>query len=516
MKPRALISVSDKEGIVVFAKQLIELGYEIISTGGTYNILKQEGLQVLQVEHITNFNECLDGRVKTLHPNIHGGILCIRDNEEHMQTLENLNIKTIDIVAVNLYPFRETVSKKDHTLKEAIENIDIGGPSMIRAAAKNYEYVTIATDKKDYETIIEKIKTKQLDIDFRFKLAVKAFNHTASYDAYISQYLNNILDKDDFFDNITMTFEKKQDLRYGENPHQKASYYINSFFEQNFDGSNGIEKAVFLHGKELSYNNINDSQGAINIAREFDEIICVAVKHATPCAVSTGKSLLEAYNKSYESDPISIFGGIVCFNREVDIETAKKLNEIFLEVVIAPSYEDEALNILKTKKNIRILQLDTLKKSTDLYEYKSVAGGLLIQETDNKLFDEKDLVYSTNLKPNKKQLEDLIFAMKVVKHVKSNAIVIAKDGQTLGIGGGEVSRIFATQKALERAGDKCFGAVMASDAFFPFSDVVEICAERGIDTIIQPGGSINDKLSIDACNKFNISMVFTGMRHFKH
>lgn len=506
---RAIISVFDKTGIVEFAKGLASIGVEIISSGGTYNLLKKEGLSVMAVEEVTQFAECLDGRVKTLHPRIHGGILANRKVPEHMETIAGLGIEPIDLVVVNLYPFENVISK-EHTLAEAIENIDIGGPSLIRAAAKNYQSVSVVTDMADYPVILEKIKNQELKEEDRFALAKKAFTHTASYDSIIANYLNRI-SKEEFPEVINLTLKKKQDLRYGENPHQKAAYYANDTIK-----TNGIENVVVLHGKQLSYNNINDTQGAINLALEFTEPVCVAVKHATPCGVAVGETILEAYEKAYESDPVSIFGGILCVNREVDAETAKRMNEVFFEVIVAPSYTGEALEILKQKQNLRLLTLESLcqPKVEGYLEFKGVAGGVLVQDTDTQLYDELKTV--TDKAPTDAELADLRFAMKVVKHVKSNAIVVAKKGQTLGIGGGEVSRIWAAEAALDRAGDKVQQAVLASDAFFPFADVVALCGEKGISAIMQPGGSVNDALSIEECNKQGIAMVFTAIRHFKH
>lgn len=513
MKPRALISVSDKDGIVEFSKKLLELGFEIISTGGTASLLQQNNLPVTPVEEVTNFPEALDGRIKTLHPHIFGGLLSIRSRKEHTNTLDKLGISPIDLVVVNLYPFETVIHNPSHTLAHAVENIDIGGPSMIRAAAKNYLFVTVVTDKSMYGTVLQKLKDNALDEPFRYKLAVHAFAHTANYDALIAEYLRKQVEADDFPDLLTMTFKKKQQLRYGENPHQSASFY-----EIPHSSVSGIESAEFLHGKELSYNNINDTQGAIEVAYEFSEPVCVAVKHATPCGVAIGKTVYETFSKAYEADPLSIFGGIVCFNREIDLETAKKMSEVFLEVIIAPGYSKEAFAHLSAKKNLRILRLTALaapeyKKNI---QFKKVGGGLLAQQCDAMNLTEENKQFVTEKTPTETEIKDLEFAMKVVKHVKSNAIVVAKDGQTLGIGGGEVSRIWAAEAALSRAGEKARGAVMASDAYFPFPDVVAACDKSGINAIMQPGGSVNDNLSIAECNKFGIAMVFTGVRHFLH
>ena len=513
MKKRALISVSDKTGILEFAKRLAMKDYEIISTGGTAKALADAGIKVIGISEITGYPECLDGRVKTLHPKIHGGLLAIRDNAEHMETLKNLDINTIDMVVVNLYPFRQTIQKQGVSLEEAIENIDIGGPSMIRAAAKNYKYVTVVIDPTDYETVITEIEEKGETTDTtRFKLAAKVFSLTASYDSLIGNYLWEKAGLEQYPNTLTMTFEKQQDLRYGENPHQSAAYY-----RELLPAKGSMVNAVQLHGKELSYNNINDLNGALQTLQEYNEPAVVAVKHANPCGIGVSNSIYEAYDKAYKADEVSIFGGIVALNRAVDQKTAEAINKIFIEIVIAPAYDNEALEILKGKKNIRILQLAELENMGKVQlELKTVGGGLLIQEEDKKDFKSEDLRVVTDRKPTDEEMNNLLFAWKAVKHVKSNAIVIAKDNMTLGIGGGQVNRIWPTQMSLERAGEAAKGAVLASDAFFPFNDVVQEAAKAGITAIIQPGGSLRDQDSIDECNKNGIAMVFTGMRHFKH
>jgi phosphoribosylaminoimidazolecarboxamide formyltransferase / IMP cyclohydrolase len=513
VKKRALISVSDKRGIVEFAKRLIQKDYEIISTGGTAKALVDAGIKVIGISEVTGYPECLDGRVKTLHPKIHGGLLAIRDNAEHMETLKNLDINTIDMVVVNLYPFRQTIQNENVSLEEAIENIDIGGPSMLRAAAKNYKYVTVIIDPTDYETAISEIeRAGDTSATTRFKLAAKVFSHTASYDSLIASYLWEKAGLEQYPDTLTMTFEKQQDLRYGENPHQSAAYY-----RELLPAKGSMVNAIQLHGKELSYNNINDLNGALQTLAEFDEPATVAVKHANPCGIGAGLSIYDAYTKAYKADEISIFGGIVALNRTVDQKTAEEINKIFIEIVIAPAYDKDALETLKGKKNIRILQLAELEniKKTQL-EVKTINGGLLIQEEDNKDFAAENLKVVTHRKPTDEEMNNLLFAWKAVKHVKSNAIVIAKDNMTLGIGPGQTNRIWAAQMSLERAGAEAKGAVLSSDAFFPFDDVVQEAAKAGITAIIQPGGSLKDQDSIDACNKHGIAMVFTGMRHFKH
>ncbi|MDD4378247.1 MAG: bifunctional phosphoribosylaminoimidazolecarboxamide formyltransferase/IMP cyclohydrolase [Eubacteriales bacterium] len=513
MIKRALISVSDKTGIVDFAKKLDNLGVKIISTGGTAKALSEAGIKVIPISDITGFPECLDGRVKTLHPKIHGGLLAIRDNTEHMNTLKELNIETIDMVVVNLYPFKKTIEKEGCLLSEAIENIDIGGPSMLRAAAKNSKYVTVISDPADYNRVIIEIeKNGDVSEKTKFELAAKVFSHTAHYDTLIANYLWEKAELPKYPELLTYTYEKVQDLRYGENPHQGAAFYKDACKSKGV-----LHNAVQLNGKELSFNNINDANGALELLKEFKEPACVAVKHANPCGVALGKDIYDAYIKAYEGDPISIFGGIVVVNGEVDAKTATEMVKIFLEIIIAPSYTDEALEILREKKNLRVLMLkDISYRPYKGIELKKVSGGLLVQDSDYEDFKMEDIKYVTNVKPNEEEIKDLIFAWKVVKHVKSNAIVIAKDGRTLGVGPGQTNRIWSAEMSITRAGEHSVGAVMASDAFFPFPDVVTAAANAGIRAIIQPGGSLKDQESIDMCNKKGIAMIFTGMRHFKH
>ncbi|MCL2372943.1 MAG: bifunctional phosphoribosylaminoimidazolecarboxamide formyltransferase/IMP cyclohydrolase [Defluviitaleaceae bacterium] len=509
-KPKALLSVSDKTGVLELAKSLQELGFELISTGGTAALLAGHNIPVTQVDDVTGFPECMDGRLKTLHPTVFGALLGVRDNPEHAKTMEEHAMPHIDVVAVNLYPFRKTVENPAHTLQQAIENIDIGGPSMIRAAAKNHKYVLIATDPSQYGQLIECIKSNSADETYRFKLAYEAIAHTAAYDAYISEYMRKIAAPEGFPPTMTITLDKHPtEMRYGENPHQEAAYYA---WPQS--PCHGIEKAELLHGKPLSFNNIADAHAALALAKEFtNECVCVAVKHATPCGVAVGASTLEAYTKAHDCDPQSIFGGIICTNQEIDQATAKEMHKVFLEIIIAPSFTPEALEVLTKRKNLRLLTLDIKPDHTTL-ECKSVGGGVLFQQSDSGQIESEEQKVVTTKAPTK--TADLIFAMKVVKHVKSNAIVVAKDGVTLGLGGGEVSRVWAAEAALTRAGEAAKGAVLASDALFPFPDVVELCATRGITEIIQPGGSKKDQASIDAANQHGIAMVFTGMRHFKH
>ena len=519
MVKRALISVSDKTGIVEFAQKLNDLGVSIISTGGTFKVLKEAGIPVINISDVTGFPECLDGRVKTLHPNIHAGLLAMRSNPEHMKQVEELNVELIDMVVVNLYPFKQTIMKPDVTLADAIENIDIGGPTMLRAAAKNYQDVSVVIDPTDYEQVLSEIKeTGAVSVKTNFYLAAKVFNHTAYYDTMIANYLRDKAGLPKYPDTISMTFEKVQDMRYGENPHQSAAFYKEV---GNSDGMlSGIEQ---LHGKELSFNNINDLHGALELLKEFDEEpTVVACKHSNPCGVASGKDIHEAYVRAYNTDPVSIFGGILCANRKIDKATAEEISKIFLEIVLAPDFDDDALEVLEQKKNIRLLKLkDVMKKQPETaYDVKKVSGGILIQDIDSKLLGD-ELKVVTDRKPTEKEMEDLLFTWKVVKFTKSNGIAIGKDKQSVGIGPGQVNRIWATEQAIDHGtkqlgADVVKGAVLASDAFFPFDDCVEAAHKAGITAIIQPGGSKRDQDSIDACNKYSIAMVFTGMRHFRH
>lgn len=499
MIKRALISVFNKNGIVDFAKFLVSKDVEIISTGGTFRHLKENGIPVTEVNEVTGFDEILDGRVKTLHPIIHGGILAIRDNKEHMKTINEKGIKPIDMVVVNLYPFFEK-AKEDLEFDEKVEFIDIGGPTMIRAAAKNFKDVVVLTDNNDYENIMSQMEANE-DVDFatRKKLAGKVFNLMSAYDAAIS----NFLLEEEYPEYLSLSYKKSMDLRYGENSHQSAAYYTAT------NGKGAINNFEILNGKQLSYNNIKDMDIAWKAVWEFDEIVCCGLKHNTPCGMAIGESVEEAYVKAYSCDPVSIFGGIAAFNRKVNKAAAEKMVEIFLEIVIAPDYDDDALEVLKGKKNLRVIKCAV--KNEDKFNLAKVDGGILVMSEDDKFGDKLEVV--TETKPNEKEMKDMIFAMKVCKYVKSNAIVVAKDGMATGIGAGQVNRIWAAKEALERAKD---GAVLASDAFFPFDDVVKEASAYGIKAIIQPGGSIRDKDSIKACNENKIAMVFTGTRHFKH
>lgn len=509
---KALISVFDKTGIVDFAKSLDSMGWEIISTGGTSKKLKEEGIKVKDISELTRFPECFDGRVKTLHPKVEGGILAIRDEEHHKKQMAELGIEPIDMVVCNLYPFKQTVLKPGVSHEDVIENIDIGGPTMIRAAAKNYKFVTVVTDPSDYEKVIEELQAKgDTTPETKEMLAAKVFIHTAHYDALIADYFSKRLHIKSP-STLTLTYEKKQELRYGENPHQAATFYTS------IQGTKGtLTNAVQLHGKELSYNNIGDTDGALETLKEFEEPTIVAAKHANPCGVGSASTIVEAYRKAYEADPVSIFGGIVASNREIDAETATEMAKIFLEVIVAPSFTTEALDILTKKKNLRLLQLENINhKDTEAFKAKTVLGGLLIQELDTELLHENELKVVTKRKPTETEMADLLFAWKVVKHTKSNGIAIAKNKCTTGVGPGQVSRIWALENAIRQGGERIAGSVMASDAFFPFSDCVEAAHQAGITAIIQPGGSVRDQESIDAANKYDIAMIFTGMRHFKH
>lgn len=500
MIKRALISVFDKEGVLDFSKFLAESGVEVISTGGTYKHLKENGVKVIEVNEVTNFPEMLDGRVKTLHPILHAGILAIRDNVEHMETIKERSIETIDMVIVNLYPFFEKV-KEDLSFDEKVEFIDIGGPTMLRAAAKNFQDVVVISDKEDYEAVMAEMKeTGDVSYALRKKLAGKVFNLMSAYDAAISNFL---LGDEEYPEYLSVSYKKMQDLRYGENPHQKAAYYSST----EFDGA--MNSFEILNGKELSYNNIKDVDIAWKTVCEFEETACCGLKHNTPCGAAIGATPFEVYTKTYNVDPTSIFGGIVAINRTIDKETAEEMVKTFLEVIIAPDYTAEALEIFKTKKNLRVLKCAV--KANDKKYMVSVDGGMLIQEEDKTLVE--DIKVVTEVKPTAKEMEELIFGMKVVKYVKSNAIVTVKDGVAVGIGGGQVNRIWPTMDALRRGEG---ATVLASDAFFPFRDIVDECAKAGIKAIIQPGGSMRDQESIDACNEHGIALVMTGIRHFKH
>lgn len=504
---RALISVSDKTGIIEFAKDLVKNNFEIISTGGTLKHLEENGIKCIGIEDYTGFPEILEGRVKTLHPKVHGGLLSKRDLESHRKQVDENKISYIDLVCVNLYPFEQTLLKYDASDDEIIENIDIGGPSMLRSAAKNFKFVTVVCDVNDYEKVNTEIREfGDTTPETRAYLASKVFNKTTSYDAAISEYFNS---KYNFTpDKLTLTYKLNDKLRYGENPHQNASHYTSVNKE-----SYALQDSKQLHGKKMSYNNLQDASAALDILQEFDDTVCVALKHMNPCGVALGSTVFEAFNRAYAADPISIFGGIVAINGKIDLETAKKMNEIFLEIILANDYDDDALNLLKTKKNLRIYKIPE-KNSDNAKQIKSIRGGILVQDYNDKLID--DIKTVTELAPNDDQLKDLEFGYKIVKHVKSNAIVLVKNGQTIGIGAGQMNRVGAAKIAFEQAGDKAKNSILASDAFFPMRDTVDLASEYEISAIIQPGGSIKDQDSIDACNEHNISMTFAKLRHFKH
>ncbi|MGI6109682.1 MAG: bifunctional phosphoribosylaminoimidazolecarboxamide formyltransferase/IMP cyclohydrolase [Eubacteriaceae bacterium] len=507
---KALISVSDKTGIVEFAKELETMGWEILSTGGTAKAIADAGLKVTEVSEVTGFPECFDGRVKTLHPIIHGGLLNIRDNAEHQKQKKELGIEDIDLVVINLYPFAKTVAS-GADFATCIENIDIGGPTMLRSAAKNFKFVTVLTDPADYQTVLDELKADgKTTYDTRFELALKVFELTAHYDSMIADYLKKEGKKDFLRDTLTLTFEKVQDMRYGENPHQKAAFY-----KTPVDTKGTLADAKQLQGKELSYNNINDTNGALEILKQYqDEPTVIAVKHANPCGAASAPTIAEAYKKAYEADPTSIYGGIIAANGIIDKDTADQMVQIFLEVIVAPGFTPEALEVLSAKQNLRLLVLDDILDNPDGYEYKSVRGGFLVQERDNK--DWNELTVVTDRKPTDKEMEDLIFAWRAVKNTKSNAISLAKDKCLIANGPGQVNRIWPTENCILHGGDAVKGSVMASDAFFPFDDCVRAAADAGITAIIQPGGAGRDADSIKVCNDNGIAMVFTGMRHFKH
>lgn len=503
-KKRALISVSDKSGLVDFAKFLEANNYELISTGGTFKHLKDAGLNPIQIDEVTDFPEMLDGRVKTLHPKVHGGLLAVRSNEEHMKTVRDYEIGLIDMVIVNLYPFFENVNK-DISLDEKVEFIDIGGPSMLRSAAKNFNSVTVLTDVNDYEVVQNEMSANgDSTIETRKKLAGKVFNLTSAYDAAISSML---LDEE-YPTYLNASYKKVSDLRYGENPHQSAAYYTSTF-------ENGAMKDFeILGGKELSFNNLRDMDLCWKVVNEFkEELACCAVKHSTPCGVAVGTTALETYTKTFECDPISIFGGIIGMNYKVDAATAEELNKTFLEIVMATDFDEDALEILRKKKNLRIIKIKN--SVTDKQVWVKIDGGMLVQNADDQFSE--DIKLMTETAPTEEQRKALLFSQRVVKYVKSNAIVVSNGVQAIGIGGGQVNRIWATQQAIERAKEKFDGElVLASDAFFPFRDVVDFCAQEGIKAIIQPGGSMKDNDSIEAANEHKIPMLFTGMRHFLH
>ena len=508
---RALISVSDKTGVVDFAQQLRSLGWEIIATGGTMKLLRDSGVEVINISDVTGFPEICDGRVKTLHPKVHGGLLARRDDESHLQALKDNGIEFIDVVCVNLYPFRQTIAKPDVTMEDAIENIDIGGPSMLRSAAKNYKDVTVVCDPADYATIIQEIKEGgNTTVGTRLQLSAKAYTHTAEYDSMIATYMRKAAGLNE---KLFLEFDLVQGLRYGENPHQQAKFYGAAEF-----GSYSLANAKQLNGKELSYNNIQDANAALCIVREFDEPFCVGLKHMNPCGAAIGTDVVDAWTKAYEADKVSIFGGIVAVNREVTREAAELMKPIFLEIIMAPSFSEGALEVLCTKKNLRLLQVDMTKDERVVNQYVSVNGGLLVQDLDKTTAEVTAEMCVTETKPTAEQVVDLNFGWRIVKHVKSNAIVVVKDGKTLGVGAGQMNRVGSAEIALKQAAaaGHTEGLVLASDGFFPFDDTVTLASQYGVTAIVQPGGSVRDEDSIKKANEYGITMLCTGMRHFKH
>lgn len=512
---RALISVSDKEDIIDFAKELSKLNIEILSTGGTATVLRDAGIRIKEVSEVTGFPEMLDGRVKTLHPIIHAGILAKRDEKEHMGALKKHKIECIDLVVCNLYPFEKTIQKPNVSMGKVIENIDIGGPTLIRAAAKNYKDVIVITSRKQYSEVLKALQLKgKIDVTEREKLAVEAYAHTAQYDSVISQYL-----ADRWTDEIlpyahTITMRKIQDMRYGENPHQKGAFYRSLPIVS----EPCISNAVKLQGKELSFNNILDADCAIECIKEFTNHTCVIIKHATPCGIASSDNMLQAWNDAYATDIYSPFGGIVSFNREIGKDVAMELSNYFLEVIIAPSFDKEALSIFDKKKNLRLLECKGLDKKIERSgtTFRSVVGGFLVQERDVLLSNKKTWKSVTKKKPSKKELESMEFAVKCVKHVKSNSVLFVKDTHTVAIGGGQTSRVDAAWIATHKGKENIKGSIMASDAFFPFRDAVDVAAKAGVKVIIQPGGSIRDNEVIEAADEKGISMVFSGQRYFRH
>lgn len=512
MKKRALISVSDKTGIVEFAKGLQAVGFEIVSTGGTRQALTEAGISTIDIETVTGFPEMLDGRVKTLHPMIHGGLLADLSKTGHHEALEKMNIVPIELVVVNLYPFAKTIAQADVVEAQAIEQIDIGGPSMLRSAAKNFAHVTAIVDQQDYAHVLSELnEIGKTSFQTRRNLAMKVFQHTASYDAMIAQYF--IGQEAHLPEKLVLSYTQKQPLRYGENPHQEAA-----FFAQEQANADTIAGAKQLHGKALSYNNIKDADAALQIVKEFQKPTVVAVKHMNPCGVGSAETLTQAFEKAYAADPVSIFGGIIACNQVVDAHVAEQMSRLFLEVILAPEYTVQAREILEKKKNLRLLQIDLSTKKPETWEYTSVSGGMLVQAVDVRKTEVSDWEVVTDRTPSEEEIEALLFAWRTVKHVKSNAIVLADHTQTLGIGAGQMNRVGSVEIALNQAKEKetHTTVALASDAFFPMSDSVEVAATNGIKAIIQPGGSIKDQESIDMANKYGVTMIFTHSRHFRH
>ena len=508
---RALVSVSDKTGLVDFVKGLVDLGWEIIATGGTQKLLEKEGVNTIGISEVTGFPEILDGRVKTLHPKVHGGILARRDVPAHMETLKENQVETIDLVCVNLYPFKQTIAKEGVTLEDAIENIDIGGPSMVRSAAKNWRDVTIVCNPADYDTVLAELRENgKTSPETRLKLSAKAYTHTAEYDACIATYMRK---QAGLNEKLFLEYDLKQPLRYGENPHQSANFYA-ALEPSPFS----LAFATQIQGKELSYNNIQDANAALNVLRDFKEPFCVALKHMNPCGAAVGANVEEAWQAAYEADKVSIYGGIVGVNRELTAEVARGMKPIFLEIVIAPSFTPEALEILSTKKNLRVMQVDMNYDGSPVPQYVSVNGGLLAQQLDTQVEEVSMDMCVTKVKPTEAQMADLNFGWKIVKHVKSNAICVVRDGHTIGVGAGQTNRVGSAEIALEEAKAAGFteGLILSSDGFLPFDDTVALAAKYGVTAIVQPGGSIRDADAIAKADELGIAMLFTGVRHFKH
>lgn len=513
---RAIVSVSDKSGLVELARGLDELGVEMFSTGGTKKALIEAGITVHSVSDLTGFPEILDGRVKTLHPAVHGGILAKRSLPDHMEQLANNHIQTIDLVVVNLYPFVQTVARVGVTIEEALENIDIGGPTMIRAAAKNFSDVIVVVDPSDYKIVLNYLRHGGVSMEVRKKLAQKAFQYVAGYDTAIAQYLRR--GEEGFPQEMTISLRKYRDLRYGENPHQKAAFYVEGLTAV---GESTIASATQLAGKELSYNNIMDADAAWEIASSFATPTVVIVKHTNPCGLASYSNITEAYRRSLSGDPVSAFGGIVAFNRLLDLDTAREIGDHFYEIIIAPDYEPDALDLLRRKRDLRILSMGDTELAEKAnkevqFDFRHVRGGFLIQSADSFVEDEAGLRTVTKREPTAGELKDLLFAWHVVRYVKSNAIVLAKDSMLVGMGAGQPNRVTSVHLALRGAGTRAQDSVLASDAFFPFADGVELAANGGVTAVIQPGGSIRDKDVIKACDRYNMAMVFTGKRHFRH
>ena len=511
MAKRALVSVSDKSGLVDFVKGLQTAGWEIIATGGTQKLLENSGVKTIGISDVTGFPEICDGRVKTLHPKVHGGLLARRDEESHLQALRENGIEFIDLVCVNLYPFRETIAKEGVSMADAIENIDIGGPSMLRSAAKNYNDVTVVCDPADYDTILAEINaTGNTTLETRLQLSAKAYTHTAQYDACIATYMR---EKAGLNEKLFLEFDLKQGLRYGENPHQSAKFYASTKAIP-FSLASGKQ----LQGKEMSYNNIQDANAALNIARDFQEPFCVALKHMNPCGAAVAETIEEAWQKAYEADTVSIYGGIVICNRTITKEIALGMKPIFLEIVIAPDFTDEAMEIFATKKNLRVIQVDMTPSTEAIDQYVSVNGGLLVQHLDTQIETITADMCATKVQPDAATLADMQFGWNIVKHVKSNAIVVVKNGQTLGVGAGQMNRVGSAEIAMKQAhaAGVTEGLILASDGFLPFDDTVALAAQYGVTAIVQPGGSIRDNDCVVKADELGICMLMTGTRHFKH